>query len=201
MLQVRYFTCNLQVQVISSNNKQQEKHKECVKIMRFLCLQRCCMAKSEQAKENGRRRQREYYHRKKQKQALSDIISVSNPTTQILGGFADKIQNKVANKVSTTMVNELSDLIRPSSSMLSDKPLERNYLRGALYTLGGMVAGYFAGSLVHHFVYAGIENQDDTLAKFRLYGIGAGGALGGGTWYLNEEKQHTESQTSLPDLP
>lgn len=155
------------------------------------------MAKSEQAKENGRRRQREYYQRKKQKQALSNMIPVSNPiATQVLGGFADKVQNKVANKVSTTVVNGLSDLVRPSSNTLSDKPLERNYFRAALCTLGGMIAGYFAGSLVHSLVYAGIENQEETLAKFRLYGIGAGGALGGGAWYLNEEKQRAELQAS-----
>jgi adenosyl cobinamide kinase/adenosyl cobinamide phosphate guanylyltransferase len=151
---------------------------------------------SDKAKEANRRRVAKHREKQKQQATLQSLLPTSNLATQALGGFASQVQNKVANKVSTTMVNGLSDLIRPSSSMLSDKPFERNYVRGALCTFGGMVAGYYVGSVLHRFVYAGVENQDDTLAKFRLYGLGAGAALGGGAWYLNEEKQRAELQVS-----
>lgn len=161
------------------------------------------MPKSEKAKESARRRQREYYQRKKVKQALSDIVPLKNPmtpvATQVLSGFANKVQNNVANKVSTTMVNGLSSLISDSNT-LEDRAAERNYFQGALYTLGGMIAGYYAGSVLHRFVYAGVKHHEDTLARFRLYGLGFGAALGGGAWYVSEEKKHTElNQSSLTD--
>jgi len=159
------------------------------------------ITKSSTAREANRRRVEKHREKRKQEATSSVPLSLPNFAKQPLVEIADQVKNKVAskvaNKVSTAMVNELSNFIQPSSQRtLSDKPFERNYAHGIGCAILGAGAGYVAGSAVHSLGYAGLKKSDRELAKFRLYGLGLGAFLGGGLWYLNEEKQRAEVQTS-----
>jgi hypothetical protein len=100
-------------------------------------------------------------------------------------------------------VNTVSDHISAQIHGLGDPEFSLNYAKAAIAVGLGGVGGFWAGGVFHSLVYKGIANaekREESLPIFRMYGTLAGASLGGGLWYISEEKRRVELQApSLAD--